>query len=342
MKLHVFRLYRSLQRKQTPKTKIKYSPFILNRGFYSHVITDKKRKKLAETLVERSPPSIKPYLQLTRVDKPIGTWLLFWPCTWSIALASGPGALPSLSLLALFGLGSVVMRSAGCIVNDLWDRKIDARVARTRNRPLANSTLNTKQAITFLAANLSLGLGILLQLNNYCIGLGFLVMPLVLLYPGAKRVSYWPQFVLGCTFNWGILMGYAAVKGAIDWPIVLPLYLGSICWTIVYDTIYAHQDKEDDKIVGIKSTALRFGNNTKKWLSGFAGGTITGIAISGFMAGLSWPFYVGLLGAAVHLGWQISTVEIDNPMDCMRKFVSNTTFGAIVFASFVLGNCYVS
>ncbi|XP_035683053.1 4-hydroxybenzoate polyprenyltransferase, mitochondrial-like [Branchiostoma floridae] len=288
-------------------------------------------------IVEQSPKHVRPYLQLIRFDKPIGSWLLFWPCAWSIGMAATPGQFPDFGLLFLFGLGSVIMRGAGCTINDLWDRDIDKKVARTRSRPLASGKISKRNAVLFLGAQLSAALCILLSLNSYSVLLGFSSMLLVSTYPLFKRVTYWPQVVLGLTINWGALLGWAAVKGSCDWSVVLPLYLGAAAWTMVYDTIYAHQDKADDMLIGVKSTALRFGEDTRAWLSGFSAAMVLGLLLSGLMCEQTWPYYaaVGLTGA--HLYNQVATAKFDKPEDCWKKFSSNKRLGAIIFAGIVAG-----
>uniref|UniRef100_A0A0D9VSS4 4-hydroxybenzoate geranyltransferase n=1 Tax=Leersia perrieri TaxID=77586 RepID=A0A0D9VSS4_9ORYZ len=249
------------------------------------------------------PQAARPYAMLARLDKPIGTWLLAWPCFWSIAMASTPGELPDMRMLALFGCGAVLLRGAGCTVNDLLDRDIDNKgdafyivailklkpVERTKSRPFASGVLTPTQGVGFLGFQLLLGLGILLQLNNYNSRiLGASSLLLVFSYPLMKRFTFWPQAFLGLTFNWGALLGWAAMKENLDPAIILPLYTAGICWTLVYDTIYAHQDKEDDLKVGVKSTALRFGDSTKHWISGFGAACIGSLALSGYSADLGW------------------------------------------------------
>jgi len=280
---------------------------------------------------------IAPYLKLMRISNPIGTWLLLWPCYWSIALATAGNSLPDYKLLALFGVGAFVMRGAGCTVNDLVDRNLDKKVERTQNRPLANGEISTFRAVTFLGAQLSVGLGVLLCLNNYSIILGASSLLLVGMYPFMKRITHWPQFVLGLTFNWGTLLGYSAVVGYCDWAIVLPLYVAGVSWTLVYDTIYAHQDKHDDILIGIKSTALHFGEKTKSWLTFFSSTTIGGLVLSGIMASQSWPYFACVALGSVHLAWQIKSVNLDDKADCMAKFVSNKWFGGVIFAGTLLG-----
>ncbi|XP_027350136.1 4-hydroxybenzoate polyprenyltransferase, mitochondrial isoform X1 [Abrus precatorius] len=283
------------------------------------------------------PRQIQPYARLARVDKPIGTWLLLWPCMWSITFAATPGNLPDFKMLALFGCGALLLRGAGCTINDLLDRDIDTMVERTKLRPVASGLLTPFQGLCFLGFQLLLGLGILLQLNNYSRVLGASSLLLVFSYPLMKRFTFWPQAYLGLTFNWGALLGWAAVKGSLDPSIVLPLYASGVFWTLVYDTIYAHQDKEDDLKVGVKSTALRFGDSTKEWITGFGIACLGGLGVSGFNAEIGWPYYASLVAATGHLGWQIWTVDLSSRADCNRKFVSNKWFGAIIFGGILAG-----
>ena len=287
------------------------------------------------------PSSMVPYAKLIRLDRPIGTALLAWPCFWSIALATPVGAVPDVALLATFGVGSVLLRGAGCTVNDLWDRDIDSQVARTRNRPIASGAISVPKAVVFLGAQLGLGLMVLLQLNDYSKILGASSLALVGAYPAMKRITNWPQAFLGLTFNWGALLGWAAVHGSCDWGAVLPLYASGVAWTLVYDTIYAHQDKSDDVKVGVKSTALHFGDDTKKYLSAFAVAGTSALCASGAYVGLDWPFYAGVATAASHLAWQIATVDLNDRDDCAAKFKSNSTYGALVFASIVAGKGFL-
>ncbi|XP_077157131.1 4-hydroxybenzoate polyprenyltransferase, mitochondrial isoform X2 [Paroedura picta] len=195
----------------------------------------------AAGLVNAAPAALQPYLRLMRLDKPIGTWLLYLPCTWSIGLAAEPGCLPSLYTLLLFGTGAVLMRGAGCTINDMWDQDYDKKVARTACRPLAAGKISTFQSLVFLGGQLTLALGILLCLNYYSIVLGAASLSLVVTYPLMKRITYWPQLVLGLTFNWGALLGWSAIRGSCDWSVCLPLYFSGVLWTLIYDTIYAHQ-----------------------------------------------------------------------------------------------------
>lgn len=274
----------------------------------------------------------RPFLRLARLDRPIGTWLLLIPCWWGTAMAT-PG-WPDLWLVALFAVGATVMRGAGCTVNDMADRDFDARVARTANRPLASGAISLGRAILFLTGLLGLGLAVLLQLNTFAVWVGIASLPLVAVYPFMKRITYWPQAWLGLTFNWGALVGWAAVRGDLAWPAVI-LYAAGFFWTLGYDTIYAHQDKDDDLMVGVKSTALRLGKATRPWLFGFFAVTIALLAAAGQAAGLAWPFHAGLALGALHLGWQAWTVDTDDPKDCLRKFRSNRDFALIIFAAIV-------
>ncbi|EME32303.1 4-hydroxybenzoate polyprenyltransferase [Galdieria sulphuraria] len=231
-----------------------------------------------------------PYVKLARLDKPIGTWLLYLPGAWSISLASEPGQVSDLWLLSLFGMGAVLLRGAGCTINDLWDSRLDGLVERSKSRPLASGVLTKKQALFFVTAQLLGGLPILLSLNMYSQVLGASSLFLVTLYPLAKRVTFWPQLVLGLTFNWGALLGWVAVKGSLDLP-ALYLYGGGVAWTLIYDTIYAHQDKHDDTRVGIRSTALYFGDKTDSWLYFFAGIHSTLMLLVGYLVEQTSPYY---------------------------------------------------
>ncbi len=281
-----------------------------------------------------APATIRPYLRLARVDRPIGTWLLLLPCWWSVALASP--SWPSLSLLVLFAIGALVMRGAGCTLNDIADRNFDGRVARTASRPIPSGAVSVRQALAFLVLLSLIGLLVLLQFNIFAVGVGVASLVLVAIYPFTKRVTHWPQAVLGLTFNWGALLGWAAVRGDLGWP-ALALYGAGIFWTLGYDTIYAHQDKEDDALLGVKSTALLLGGATRPWLSGFYGMAATLLGVTGYIAGLAWPFFAFLLLATAHLWWQTATVKINEPKDCLAKFKSNREFGILVFLGIVAG-----
>jgi len=290
------------------------------------------------TWVDRVFPSrAVPYAKLARLDKPIGAYLLMWPCFWSAALAADAGAVPDASTLALFGMGSVLLRGAGCTVNDLWDVEIDKKVARTRTRPIASGQVTPFAGFAFLGAQLLAGFGVLLQFDDFTRALGASSLVMVAAYPAMKRLTHWPQAFLGLTINWGALMGWAAAKGSLEPTVVLPLYLSGAAWTLVYDTIYAHQDKKDDQNAGVRSTALHFGEDTKEYLSAFGGLAIAGLVGAGVGAGVAWPYYAGVAGAASHVAWQIKTVDLDDPEDCADKFRSNATYGGLVFAAAVAG-----
>lgn len=264
--------------------------------------------------------------------------LLLYPCLWSTALAAPLGSLPDPVLLGKFTLGAVIMRSAGCIINDLWDKDFDKHVERTRTRPLASGAGSPKQAMAFLGAHLLAGLGVLSTFNTYSIVLGFCSMPFVVVYPLMKRFTNWPQAVLGMAFNWGALMGWAAVHGECSWMHVLPLYAGGVSWTLVYDTLYGYQDRKDDSKLGLKSTALHFGNNPQRILTGFSALTVGGIGLAGYMADLTLPFYVGLGATGAHLLWQVWSADVNNTPNLWKRFASNRWLGAIVFGSIVAGH----
>ncbi|CEP19561.1 hypothetical protein [Parasitella parasitica] len=296
----------------------------------------RKQGVLYNSWLDRLPEKVAPYAFLTRIDKPIGTWLLFWPCAWGISMAAyntGASAMDAASMMALFGTGALIMRGAGCTINDLWDRDIDDKVERTKIRPITSGAISPKQAIAFLGVQLTAGLAVLTQLNMYSILLGASSLSLVVTYPLMKRVTYWPQTVLGLAFNWGALLGWSAMTGTLDLSVAGPLYLGGVCWTLVYDTIYAHQDKKDDIKAGVKSTALRFGNKTPQWLAGFSSAFIGLTAVAGYMNGQGVPFYaISVLGTAAHLAWQLKTVNYNDTASCWSKFKSNTWAGAILWS----------
>ena len=241
-----------------------------------------------------------------------------------------------LGFVMLFGLGAVAMRGAGCTVNDLWDRKLDAKVARTADRPIASGAVSVKAALVFTAAQMLIGLVVLLQLNWTCFLLGALVLGLVFSYPLAKRVTDWPQAVLGLTFNWGALLGYAAVTGTLA-PAAAVAYAAGFFWTLGYDTIYAHQDREDDAIVGVRSSALALGPRTGQALVAFYAVAVALLAVAAWSAGLGPWTYAGLAALAVHFGRQVATVDIDDPKRCLAVFRSNRDAGLIVALAIVLG-----
>jgi len=287
-----------------------------------------------EGLVARAPRAVRPYLRLARLDRPIGTWLLLWPCWWSLALAAE--RWPDPVLIVLFGLGAVLMRGAGCCWNDIADRDIDGRVARTAGRPIPSGELTVGQAAAFMVALGLGGLAILLSFNGFAIALGIASLGLVAIYPFMKRITWWPQFFLGLVFNWGALLGWAAVRGSLDWAPLL-LYGAGILWTLGYDTIYAHQDKDDDALVGVKSSALRLGASTRLALWLFYAGAAALFAAAGAAAGLAPVYYAALALACGQLAWQAWRVDLDDPADCLDKFRSNAVFGWLMLAAILAG-----
>ncbi|MFN4088579.1 MAG: 4-hydroxybenzoate octaprenyltransferase [Alphaproteobacteria bacterium] len=279
------------------------------------------------------PAGLLPFARLARLDRPIGTWLLLFPCWWGAGLAwatqPGIGTAQLLWLCLLFAIGSLVMRGAGCTFNDIADRQIDAKVARTALRPLPSGAVTLRGAWTFLALQLAVGAAVLFALDGAAILVGLAALPLIAIYPFMKRVTWWPQAFLGITFNWGALVGWVAATGEIGAPALL-LYAAGIAWTLGYDTIYAHQDREDDALIGVRSTALLFGTATRRWLVLFYGLTVALLAGAGVAAGAAWPFHLGVAGAAAHLAWQVGRVDIDRPADCLAKFRSNRWIGWIL------------
>jgi 4-hydroxybenzoate polyprenyltransferase len=284
-----------------------------------------------------APAWLRPYLRLARLDRPIGSWLLLLPCWWSTALAAvaAHARAPNLSYLALFFVGAFAMRGAGCTWNDIVDRDLDASVERTRSRPIPSGQISVGQAGLFLVLLALVGLGVLIQFNSFTVALGVASLAIVVVYPFMKRITYWPQIVLGLAFSWGALMGWAAAFGALSLPALL-LYAGSISWVIGYDTIYAHQDREDDALIGIKSTALLFGERTKPMLALFYGLAIILLGAAGFSAGAGFVFALGLLAFAAHLAWQIFRLDIADPDNCLAVFKSDRDAGLILFAGLVL------
>ncbi len=284
-----------------------------------------------------APAWLRPYLRLARLDRPIGSWLLLLPCWWSCALAAvaAHARAPSLVHLVLFFIGAFAMRGAGCTWNDIVDRDLDASVERTRSRPIPSGQVSVGRAALFLVVQALIGLAVLLSFNGFAIALGIASLVIVAVYPFMKRITYWPQIVLGLAFSWGALMGWAAAFGNLAAPPLL-LYAGSISWVIGYDTIYAHQDREDDALIGIKSTALLFGARTKPMLALFYALAVILIGAAGFSAGAGWPFALGLAAFAAHLAWQIARLDIGNPDNCLAVFKSDRDAGLILFAGLLL------
>lgn len=283
------------------------------------------------------PDQAKPYAKLMRLDRPIGTWLLLWPCWWSLALADE--GFPDLWLYLLFAVGALLMRGAGCAINDLYDQDIDALVERTRARPLVDGSLTPRQAILFIIGLLAVSFLLLLCLNTTTIWLGVASLLLVFTYPLAKRVTYWPQLVLGMAFNWGALMGSSAILGFVSFPSIL-LYFAGIAWTLGYDTIYAHQDKRDDELIGVKSLALRLGDQSRAWIFGFYMTCLLLINLAGLASGFGAAFYILMLGGMAHFLWQVGSWQMDDPANCLLRFRSNRYFGLIVFSAILAGKIF--
>jgi 4-hydroxybenzoate polyprenyltransferase len=283
-----------------------------------------------------APPSTRPYLRLARLDRPIGSWLLLLPCWWSVGLAGmRNGHFPSLWHIILFFIGAFAMRGAGCTWNDLVDRDLDGRVERTRSRPIPSGQVTVAQATAFMIAQALVGFLVLIQFNRFTVFTGIASLLVVVIYPFMKRITYWPQIFLGLAFSWGALMGWPAEFGRLDWP-ALVLYAGSILWVIGYDTIYAHQDREDDLLIGVKSTALLFGERTSTMLASFYAAATVVIAAAGFTAGGGIIFAIGIIAFAAHLGWQVHRLDIGDPAYCLVLFKSNRDAGLILFAAMLI------
>lgn len=292
--------------------------------------------------VDKTPSSVQPFLRLMRADRPIGTWLLVLPCWWGLALAQVNDASKTMDwqmagiYAVFFALGAFVMRGAGCVYNDIVDRDIDAQVARTANRPLPSGQVNLRQAWALLIGLCLIGLLVLVQFNQVAIFTGLAALVLVAAYPFMKRLTWWPQAWLGLTFNWGILVGWAAMTEEIAAPALL-LYLGAIFWTLGYDTIYAHQDKEDDALIGVKSTALRLQAHTKGWLLAFYGISIALIALAGKLSDVGGWFFGLLTLVAAHFGWQIWRLNEDDGQVCLRLFKANRDAGLLILLAIIAG-----
>jgi len=283
-----------------------------------------------------APAYSRPYLRLARLDRPIGSWLLLMPCWWSVGLAGmRVDHFPGVWHIVLFFIGAFAMRGAGCTWNDLVDRDLDVLVERTRSRPIPSKQVTVAQATVFMMALALIGLLVLLQFNRFTVMTGLASLLVVAVYPFMKRITYWPQIVLGLAFSWGALMGWPAEFGRLDWPAFV-LYAGSISWVIGYDTIYAHQDREDDLLIGIKSTALLFGERTAPMLTSFYAGAVVLIGIAGLMAGAGVIFVLGLIAFGAHLAWQVKRLDINDPGHCLKQFKSNRDAGLILFGAMLL------
>jgi 4-hydroxybenzoate polyprenyltransferase len=283
------------------------------------------------------PAFARPYARLARLDRPIGWWLLLWPCWWSSALASNSleYIYPDFGQLLLFLIGAIVMRGAGCTYNDIVDRKIDARVERTRLRPIPSGQASVVGAVVFLIVQLLIGLLVLLQFGTFTILLGFASVGTIIVYPFLKRFTNWPQLGLGLAFSWGALMGWSGLLNDLD-PAMLLLYVGCIFWVIGYDTIYASQDKEDDALAGVHSTALLF-DKRARILVGICYALATAFfAVAFSFAYVEWVAYAGLALGAMHLAWQVATLDTDNPERCLKLFRSNRDYGWIIFLGIVI------
>jgi 4-hydroxybenzoate polyprenyltransferase len=283
-----------------------------------------------------APPYSRPYLRLARLDRPIGSWLLLMPCWWSVGLAGMHNdRLPNLWHILLFFIGAFAMRGAGCTWNDLVDRNLDGSVERTRSRPIPSGQVTVAQATLFMVAQALIGFLVLIQFNRFTVITGIASLLVVVIYPFMKRVTYWPQIFLGLAFSWGALMGWPAEFARLDWPAII-LYAGSILWVIGYDTIYAHQDREDDLLIGIKSTALLFGDRTPAMLASFYAAATVVIAAAGFLAGGGIVFTIGIITFAAHLAWQVTRIDIDDPAHCLALFKSNRDAGLILFGAMLI------
>ncbi|MBN9087954.1 MAG: 4-hydroxybenzoate octaprenyltransferase [Reyranella sp.] len=283
------------------------------------------------------PAWMRPYGRLARWDRPIGTWLLLLPCWWSTALGSGVHWGNMLGWMGLFVIGALAARGAGCTWNDIVDREIDAKVERTRDRPLPAGEVKLKGALIWMMLQSMVCVAILFKLNKTAGGIALLSVALVAIYPTMKRFTSWPQVVLGLAFTWGALVGYAAVTGTLSWATVA-LYWGGVAWTLVYDTIYAMQDQRDDSIIDVHSTARRFADRPRRWLALFALLALAAWAIAGHLAGLKPIYYAGLLAIALHFAWQIVFLKPDDQADCRDKFRSNKYVGLILTAAIVAAN----
>ena len=283
------------------------------------------------------PPWARPYGRLARWDRPIGIWLLMYPCWWSAALGTGPEWGRLVGWMALFFIGALAMRGAGCTSNDIVDRKVDAQVERTRTRPLPAGEVTLRNALIWMALQSLVGVAILFKLNKVAGGIALLSLVLVAIYPTMKRFTYWPQVVLGLAFNWGALVGYAAVTGTLSWA-ALALYVGGVAWTLVYDTIYAMQDQRDDAIIGVGSTARRFAEAPRRWLTLFALLAVLAWALAGRLAGLGPYYFGGVAAIALHFAWQIALLKPGDPADCLMRFKSNNWLGLLLTAAVIAGH----
>lgn len=279
-----------------------------------------------------APEAVRPYLRLARLDRPIGFWLLLLPCWWSVGLADVTlnQPYPNPWLLTLFAVGALLMRASGCAYNDFIDRDYDARTPRAAGRPIPSGQVTPAEALAFAVLCAIGGLMVLVQFNLFTIKLGAASVLLVGLYPFMKRFTYWPQLILGLAFNWGALVGWSAVMGSVGLPALL-LYAGSVLWTIGYDTIYAHQDREDDLMLGLRSTAIRFGENTMSWVGGLYAGAVVLWLLAGFLAGTHLIYFTAVVLVSLQMAWQVTTLDTNDPANCLRRFRSNRDVGIAIF-----------
>ncbi len=289
--------------------------------------------------VARLPEGLRPYVLLARLDRPVGTWLLLLPGIWGIELAQGATSERRAFLILLFAIGSLAMRSAGCVVNDIWDRKIDAQVARTAGRPLASGRLSVTQALIVLAGLLAIGAFVLFQLPFICWALAPLALLLVGLYPAAKRVTWWPQLVMGFTFGFGAPMGYAASAGKVDWICAL-LYAGTILWQLGFDTIYGFQDMDDDARIGVRSTSRLWAPRAKPFIAGCYATAIALFAAALALGGLHWGVWPVAALASLLLVSQITKLDIHNPSLCLKLFRQNVPFGLVLALALIIGRAF--
>ncbi len=297
---------------------------------------------LPASWVEHAPQRLRPWARLARLDRPIGTWLLFWPCLFGLILGAAADERRFLEwrdlyYVLLFGIGALVMRGAGCTFNDIVDRDIDAKVARTADRPIPSGAISVTGAVLFLIAQCLVGLGVLIQFNGFAVALGAASLLLVAAYPFMKRITWWPQAWLGLTFNWGTLLGFAAQTGRLDLGDAV-LYAGLIFWTLGYDTIYAHQDKDDDELIGVKSTARLLGKDSRVWILRFYAIAFTLILAAGFIEHTGWLFAFAMLAAGAHLLWQVKKLDVDNAGNCLALFRANRQTGALIALALLLAS----
>jgi 4-hydroxybenzoate polyprenyltransferase len=295
------------------------------------IVPDSERRGLIGAL----PRALRPFASLMRLDRPVGAWLLFWPCAWGVALAGMGGR--GIGLILWLGLGAFAMRSAGCVYNDIIDRDLDARVERTKLRPLASGRVSLKGAWALLVGLSMTGLLVLLQLDRTAQIVSLASLALVAAYPFMKRIIWWPQAWLGLVFSWGALVGWATVEGEIEAPALL-LYAGSIFWVIGYDTVYALQDKEDDALVGVKSSALALGERARSGVAIFYLLALTLWAAAIWVVRAQEIALLALLPVALHFGWQVATLQSEDSADALAKFRSNRFAGLLMFlACLVVG-----